>query len=382
MAIYDELLGDVLAPDRMAQAARKLRRQEAFGALGAMSGDPYLGPWGQGVLNRAPQQGGRLSQARQAAQNLQQREEEYGGLEQWRQTQARQAGERMDLDQRRLEGTTLTPAPGMTYQPYAPEGQQWGEAPGWQEREEAKRAHELAKKRAGGEAAMRLFMGQQGFKESKMSDSMEKEWRENQGTIFKGRAMLEQAKDVAAKGGAFVEPIADLPSRALGSMGLESLAEMAAGAHKTPEEMATRANMSDWLADMRKSRMGTAVSVYEGSKGTPWDPTVGGITQEVSLQRWEDLVQAMEYAAAVMAYGKRIPGVKDDPTALPPKPVGMTDEEFVKFQEDLQRMMSYGGGFTSGTAPATPAPTPTPAPALAPAAPMAPASPVEGFRFE
>ena len=66
--IYDMLLtGDVGDQGRMEAMARKLRQREALGTLGALSGDPVLGPWGTGEVGRARESAAGLGEARRQA---------------------------------------------------------------------------------------------------------------------------------------------------------------------------------------------------------------------------------------------------------------------------------------------------------------------------
>lgn len=63
---YDILLGKDLGPERMKEAARQLRKQEAYGTLGALTGDPVMGQMGRGMMERSGARGGQLVKTREA----------------------------------------------------------------------------------------------------------------------------------------------------------------------------------------------------------------------------------------------------------------------------------------------------------------------------
>lgn len=66
MDYYDALLGGA-DPNRMKETARQLRRQEAYGTLGALTGDPVLSQFGTGMIERSGERAQGLQKARQAA---------------------------------------------------------------------------------------------------------------------------------------------------------------------------------------------------------------------------------------------------------------------------------------------------------------------------
>ena len=68
MDYFDALLGgNTRDPERMKEMARQLRRQQAYGTLGVMTGDPVLSQVGTGMVKRAGERAQGLQKARQAA---------------------------------------------------------------------------------------------------------------------------------------------------------------------------------------------------------------------------------------------------------------------------------------------------------------------------
>ncbi len=67
MDYFDALLtGGTNDPERMKETARQLRRQQAYGTLGALTGDPVLSQFGTGMVERAGERASVLQKARQA----------------------------------------------------------------------------------------------------------------------------------------------------------------------------------------------------------------------------------------------------------------------------------------------------------------------------
>ena len=72
--------------------------------------------------------------------------------------------------------------------------------------------------------------------------------------------------------------------------------------------------MRRFIAGVRKSELGTALTGYELEKGSEWDPTAGGIDSDESARRLSNLMEYLEQEYETLRAGRQLPdyGEGDD----------------------------------------------------------------------
>lgn len=261
MDYYDLLLGGNYEPNRMAEAARQLRRQQAYGTLGQLTGDPMMGAVGGGMVESAGARAEGLRKARQA--------------------------------------TTTARALGEGYYEQAGEIQR---VPGWSEAQERK--HQRALEKAVEAAKARAEVNAEIFKQ-------QERWRLEQPTRSQATearrtaAYLPEFMDLAAE----LKKVGEIPTIPEASANVARKMpllgeETAAGLERkgmTPEQV-------DWLARGRKSEQdiirlasGLAVTGFELENVKKWSPWASGLTNRERTKRMQNIYNALgRESAAIM----------------------------------------------------------------------------------
>jgi len=105
--------------------------------------------------------------------------------------------------------------------------------------------------------------------------------------------------------------------------GKDILVDMAAGISNTlgnvaeetlygPEEIKFRNKVKEWVADLRKTRLGTAITASEEANGRAWNPGAGGISMKQIRDRMEYLVTKYNDNSKLARGSKTLPKGTED----------------------------------------------------------------------
>lgn len=113
-----------------------------------------------------------------------------------------------------------------------------------------------------------------------------------------------------------VEPIADMATNVAKSV-WPDMGNLIESAHKSETELDTLNKMRRFIAGIRKSELGSALTGYELTKGAEWDPTAGGIDSGEAARRLTNLLQYLEQEYETMRAGRPLPSGRS--AATPPQ---------------------------------------------------------------
>ncbi len=271
--MYEILLGGAPTEQQQMQAmADRLRRREAMGTLGMLSGDPVLGPYGQGELGRVREDVGRLRKARQAA------------------TQIRPSGNPRYY----MRGNELVMMPGQL------------------EYEEMQRTHALEKARI---AAEGMAARQAATAARKRQYIPESSWGGKSG-IAAGLSQIDalaslvkpisEAEDIA-------QPTADVMQGWLTDVGLGGVTRLTEPMYKSLDSRQLRSSLENAITALRNSMFGAALTKYEAGRFESVSPLAPGLKKEEMVKRTQNLVDYLTSQAQYKTQGRLSPAGQEMP---------------------------------------------------------------------
>lgn len=108
-----------------------------------------------------------------------------------------------------------------------------------------------------------------------------------------------------------IEPYADTATNAVKSI-WPDMGNLIEGAHKSEGELDTLNKMRRYIAGIRKSELGSALTGYELTKAGEWDPTAGGIDYKESKRRMNNLVNYLEQEFQTLRAGRSLSTMERD----------------------------------------------------------------------
>lgn len=131
-------------------------------------------------------------------------------------------------------------------------------------------------------------------------------------------AMLEQNPEA-------VEPFADTATNVVKGV-WPDMGNLIESSHKTPAELDTLNKARRFIASIRKSELGSALTGYELQKGAEWDPTAGGISSKEASRRLNNLIQYLEQEYELYRAGRPLTHEQDKQAAPAPRPQPQADQ--------------------------------------------------------
>jgi len=145
----------------------------------------------------------------------------------------------------------------------------------------------------------------------RMPASARKEYNRLHGLVEGAQATADQGQRLTAEGKEYVNPLMDSIASVLPAQVEQGLFSMALD----PDEKSQRQLMSRFIAGIRKSELGAALTQFEAKMGAAWDPLAPGISQADSNMRFQALVDEMRRAKEATAYGYDVPEMSQAPGA-------------------------------------------------------------------
>ena len=296
MDYFDALLGDPSDSERLREVARQLRRREAYGMLGAASGDPVLGQMGAGMVQQAGQRADRLQKAREAAE-----------MRDFRRGEAERKAQQW--------GATARPLGEGFYE----QGGDIQQLPGYAEARE--RSHRRALEKAMAAAQIRSQVSAQEFRDReayKRSFIPEATWRGPKG-VAQGMAQVEalgslvgpmtQAEDLSLPG-------ADVVNDILNDVGLGGAVRLTEPMYRTLDTRQLRSSLENILTRIRNSMFGAALTRYEGGRYEKVSPLAPGLEKDEMVSRTKNLAEYLRNEAKTLVAGRKTPTGEPMPTFL------------------------------------------------------------------
>jgi hypothetical protein len=101
--------------------------------------------------------------------------------------------------------------------------------------------------------------------------------------------------------------------------------------HKSEAELDTLNKMRRFIAGIRKSELGSALTGYELTKGAEWDPTAGGISAAESARRLNNLVRYLDQEFETLRGGRPLrasaSNEQEEPTSAEAEQEWILDEQ-------------------------------------------------------
>ena len=280
--LYAAMIGGMTPQQDPQMLADRLRGREARSMLAQLSGDSVLMPYGKGenakILPMARQMGAdRLARDRIQNQNEQNRLQRALTKSYYKQMQD-QFNRRSDQSER-----------------------QYNQLSAWQKEQVARWDADRAAKEAQAAAAAAA--------KKTVTDAQMKVISKGNDSMMRG---MQIYKDLTANPGS-LSPTTDLAGSAIGAMFGAGARNYYEGSRYEPDELRTRAAMQNWIADLRKTRLGSAITKLEESAGGRWNPSADGIDAAESKRRFKVLLGSLKTELELLVNNRKLKGGGDLP---------------------------------------------------------------------
>lgn len=270
---YDTAMGAPMDAAKMKAAADMLRRQETFATIGQLSGDPVLGQFGSGVMERTT---GKRKSLRKAMES---------------------ARKRKDCKPSGMPGQIICDG-------------KLQEVPGHFERvakqkrldNEAK----MARARVMGGNSLQNAIARRADRRQYMQPS---EWGKVSDSLSQIEALGRTIPEVASmEEGDITWPKADIAADWASSAGLGGVVRAIEPVYRTDSARSTRTKIKKVINAIRHSEFGAALTAMEKPEFAAVDPLASGLTKDAMLQRLMDLVEGVTRTARIKIGNRLGPG--------------------------------------------------------------------------